>query len=79
MDEVQREVREAKELLFGKQPTPDDPVIFDVLTRLYMSGHEDGYSTGKDEGCLDCEQQGKDDGYERGYAAGAQDAAEAIQ
>ena len=74
-----RDVEDAKTLLFGSKPTPDDAVIYDVLDKLYHSGHEDGYQTGKDEGCLDCEQMGNDAGYERGYAAGAQDAAEAIQ
>jgi hypothetical protein len=68
---VQKEVQHAKDSLFGKNPTPDDPVIFDVLTKLYMSGFEDG----KDEGCMDCEQSGNDAGYSRGLqdgAAGAQ-------
>jgi flagellar biosynthesis/type III secretory pathway protein FliH len=76
---VQKEVQEAKNTLFGTSPTPDDPIIFDVLTKLYVSGQEDGYTQGKDEGCQDCAQQGEDAGYERGYAAGAQDTAEALQ
>jgi hypothetical protein len=74
-----QDVEQAKSLLFGPKPTPDDAVIYDVLDKLYQSGHEDGYQAGKDEGCMDCEQQGEDAGYERGYAAGAQDAAEALQ
>jgi hypothetical protein len=75
---VQKEVQDAKDTLFGKAPTPDDPIIFDVLTKLYVSGQEDGFTQGKDEGCTDCEQM-EDAGYELGYAAGAQDAAEAVQ
>lgn len=64
------DVNEAKKLLWGPNPTPDDAVIIDVLDKLYVAGQEDGFTTGKDEGCLDCFQDGVDDGYKRGYAEG---------
>lgn len=52
------DVQEAKTMLFGPKPTPDDQVIMDVLTKLWVSGQEDGFQTGKDEG------------YQRGYEDG---------
>lgn len=41
------DVQEAKTMLFGPKPTPDDQVIVDVLTRLWVSGQEQGYEEGK--------------------------------
>jgi flagellar biosynthesis/type III secretory pathway protein FliH len=64
------DIEEARTILFGPKPTPDDAAIRDVLTRLWVSGQEDGYTTGKDEGCQDCYQDGSDDGYKRGMAEG---------
>jgi hypothetical protein len=39
-------VEEAKTVLFGPKPTPDDAVIYDVLERLAATAHDLGYAEG---------------------------------
>ena len=68
------DIDEAKTLLFGPNPTPDDAVIVDVLTKLWETasgeGEDIGYQQGKDESCQDRFQDGEDDGYKRGVEDG---------
>ena len=68
------DIDEARTLLFGPKPTPDDAVINDVLQKLWDTasgeGEEMGYQQGKDEGCADCYNDGQDEAYERGVADG---------
>jgi flagellar biosynthesis/type III secretory pathway protein FliH len=68
------DIDEARTLLFGPKPTPDDAVINDVLQKLWETasneGEEMGYQQGKDEGCSDCYNDGQDEAYQRGYEEG---------
>lgn len=72
-------VLEAKTLLFGVHPTPDDQAILHALTTIYEKAYDAGFKDASEQSCNDCHMAGTDEGYDKGYAAGAQNAAEAIQ
>lgn len=72
-------VLEAKTLLFGAAPTPDDQAILHALTEIYEKAYDAGFKDASEQSCNDCLMAGTDEGYDRGYAAGAQDTAEALQ
>jgi hypothetical protein len=68
------DIDEAKTMLWGPKPTPDDAAINDVLQKLWdtasAEGEENGYQQGKDEGCGDCYNDGQDEAYARGVEDG---------
>lgn len=72
-------VLDAKTLLFGVHPTPDDQAILHALTAVYEKAYDAGFKDGSGQTCNECHEAGSAEGYDRGYAAGAQDTAEALQ
>ena len=47
------DVQEAKTLLFGPKPTPDDAVITDVLEKLWATASNEGEDIGYQRGFED--------------------------